>query len=124
MAKNFAVEDEKIPENEDYITDGQWYNYIPTYLKLTGMSDENAVMTGSEEAIHKNKDKLWRNIKVIKIDLCVAKNTKKNKWSKTFENRYKNLLDARAKKWSRIEAKYVIRFITKFIDNIPFYHDS
>ena len=49
------------------------------------MSDDNAVMTGSEEENQGKKDKLWRNIKVIKVDSCVAKNTKNNKWSKTFE---------------------------------------
>ena len=56
MAKNFAVEDEKIQEDEDYITDGQWYNYIPTYQKLTGMSDENAVMSGSEDYNQAKRD--------------------------------------------------------------------
>ena len=85
MIKNFAQSDEKIADGHDYITDTQFETFEPKYKIMTGMQDERTV------------DKLWKDIKVIKIDSVVAKSRKANNWSYQIEQRYKNLMDKRAK---------------------------
>ena len=85
MIKNFAQSDEKIADGHDYITGTQFKTFEPKYKVMTGMQDDRPI------------HKLLRDIEVIKVDSVVAKSRKANNWSYPIEQRYKNLMDKRAK---------------------------
>ena len=69
MIKNFALSDEKIADRQDYITDVQFELFEPKYKVMTGMQDDRPIQ------------KLWRDIKVMKVDSVVAKSRRANNWS-------------------------------------------
>ena len=81
MIKNFAQSDEKIADRQDYITDTQFEQFEPKYKVMTGMQDDRPVT------------KLWRDIKVMKVESVVAKNSRAEKWSFLIEQRYKRIVD-------------------------------
>ena len=68
MIKNFAPSDENIANGSDYITDMQFEHFMPKYKVMTGMQDDRP------------KEKLWKDIKVMKVDHVVAKSRREYNW--------------------------------------------
>ena len=112
MINEFARSDGEIPEGEDYITDTQWKDYVPTYHKMTGKLDLNT------------REALWKILKVFKVEYCVLKKRHNNNWNRQIEDRYRILLKEQMNSWTKIETRHVINFIIKEIDRIVFYQDS
>ena len=114
-AKDFEFcvhEDETIKENIDFITDKQWEDFTPRYIAMTGKVEDRPAV------------KLFRDIKSLKIGAIVKNRTNKEGWNLKTSDRYKKLLDERAKLWDKVEQSYVVKFAQTGIDRVPFYHDS
>ena len=84
MVKKFAQTDETIADDHKYITFAQWEEYLPQYDRITGMIDD------------RETEPLWKKLKSVKVESCVARSGRIHNWTPPIKERYKKVMKRRS----------------------------